>query len=451
MLEVAGIAGVTLSLMALLVQTALRTLRPMAAIQSALRSAAGGESAVGALAISPRWGPDAAGWNALIAEREALRRGLLERQGPIASIGVRGADTLAERACDAFPQGVLVLDSSLRIRYANGAAGVLLRRKRDSLPGRPVTELSLPDSVMDLLRAVAGAGPRRRGAVEVEQSEESERSFIRYAATRLGPDGSAAPSQPGGAPATAGALVVIEDLTQQRVADQARDSFVTHATHELRTPLTNIRLYVEMLQEDGESDPATRGKCINVINQETRRLERMVSDMLSVAEIEAGSMKLNADDVRLDALFDELAADYLPQAAEKEIKLNFDLSPKLPVIRGDRDKVMMTLHNLVGNALKYTPSGGTVTVKVDAGESSVVVRVQDTGIGIAPDEAQRIFEKFYRSKDKRVAKITGTGLGLALAREVARLHGGDVTVESQLDRGSTFTLTLPVAPLARAA
>ena len=160
-------------------------------------------------------------------------------------------------------------------------------------------------------------------------------------------------------------------------------------------------------------------------------------------------MKLNADDVRLEPLLDELRADYLALADEKDLKLGFELPPKLPVLRGDRDKIAMTLHNLVGNAIKYTPAGGTVTVKVDAGDSGVIVRVKDTGIGISSDETGRIFEKFYRSKDKRVAQVTGSGLGLALAREVARMHGGDITVESQLDRGSTFTLTLPM--LARAA
>jgi signal transduction histidine kinase len=173
--------------------------------------------------------------------------------------------------------------------------------------------------------------------------------------------------------------------------------------------------------------------------------------MLSVAEIEAGSMKLNSDDVRLEPLLEELKAEYAAQAAEKQLSLAFELPPKLPVIRGDRDKITMALHNLIGNALKYTPAGGNVRVKVDSNETSVVVRIEDSGIGIAADEMERIFEKFYRAKDRRVAKITGTGLGLALAREVVRMHGGDITLESQLDRGSTFTMRLPATALPPAA
>ena len=104
----------------------------------------------------------------------------------------------------------------------------------------------------------------------------------------------------------------------------------------------------------------------------------------------------------------------------------------------------LALHNLVGNALKYTPDGGKVTIGVEVDGKQVSVSVADTGIGISADDAERIFERFYRAKDPRVAKITGTGLGLTLAREVIRMHGGDITVESQIDQGSTFTMTLPV-------
>jgi len=193
-----------------------------------------------------------------------------------------------------------------------------------------------------------------------------------------------------------------------------------------------------------ETDPAMRAKCLNVINGEARRLERIVGEMLSVAEMEAGSFKLKQDDVRLDALFEELKADYESQAKEKRITLAFNLSPKLPVLQGDRDKVALAVHNLIGNALKYTPDGGRVLVTVDADARHVSVSVKDTGIGISPEDQERIFERFYRAKDKRVARITGTGLGLTLAREVARLHGGEIEVESVLNQGSTFTLTLPV-------
>ncbi len=328
---------------------------------------------------------------------------------------------------------MVVLDGTGRIRFANGAASVLLGAKKADLPGRLLIERLADERVRSMVAGAYGEGgsQRRRSAVEVTSGAGEDASVLRYSLFR--PTGDV----------SSGGLLMIDDLTQQRVADRARDSFVAQATHELRTPLTNIRLYIETLLESGEQNATTRGECVNVINQEARRLERMVSDMLSVAEMESGSLKLQADDVRFDALLDELRADYQALAQEKNITLHFDLPPKLPVIRGDRDKIAMSLHNLIGNALKYTPANGTVAITLQDTPTSVMVLVKDSGIGIASEERERIFEKFYRSKDRRIAKITGTGLGLAIARDVIRLHGGDITVDSELDHGSTFTLTLP--------
>jgi len=116
----------------------------------------------------------------------------------------------------------------------------------------------------------------------------------------------------------------------------------------------------------------------------------------------------------------------------------------LPILRADRDKIALALHNLLGNALKYTPAGGQVTVTVSVDGNRISFDVTDTGIGIAPDEQEKVFEKFYRAANGRSACVTGSGLGLALAREVTRLHGGDITVQSELNKGSTFTLALPL-------
>ena len=121
------------------------------------------------------------------------------------------------------------------------------------------------------------------------------------------------------------------------------------------------------------------------------------------------------------------------------------MGPKLPVVQADREKIILAVGNLIGNALKYTPSGGRVSVAADVKGDMLVIEVTDTGLGIAPAEQELIFDRFYRAKDERIAAITGTGLGLALARQVVRLHGGDITVSSVIDKGSTFTINLPAA------
>jgi PAS domain S-box-containing protein len=407
-----------------------RKVATLGLIRESLLASANGAGSRQALALRTDMGPEAEAWNHLLEENETLRRASVAERAR-GSLGNKPeARSDLEHACDALAVGMIMLDGAGRVKHANGAAAALLQARRDQAVGKEITTLIDDSEVGQAISAInSGSGQRR--TVEIRRSPEQGGAILRMHIRPLRRDDAG------------GALITIEDITQQRVADAARNSFVAQATHELRTPLTNMRLSLENALEDQNTDPTALREHFNVLNHETRRLERMVGEMLSVAEIEAGSLQLKRDDVRLDKLFDELAADYRPQAADKKIGLTFDLPPKLPVMQGDRDKVMLTLHNLLGNAMKYTPSAGKVTVSVRCDASQLYVDVIDTGIGIAADEQQRIFEKFYRAQDERVSKITGTGLGLALAREIARLHGGEITVQSELNKGSTFTLTLP--------
>jgi signal transduction histidine kinase len=428
-----GAAGAAGFIALLLVYRRLkRRLRGVGAIGEALRALQRGESSAAALEVSGRFGPEAAAWNHLIAEREQLRKQVAGERAK-ETLGTRG-DVKADLAyaCDALWQGMVMVDDRLMVRYANGAAAIFLRAKREAMVGASIEEFVKDPALREAIRGVATGTVRHRTTIEMKRAEAEGGGVLRCNVRPVRKEDT-----------TASVVVMIEDVTQQRVADEARNSFVAQATHELRTPLTNIRLYVEQAIEVGDSDPAMRAKCLDVINSESRRLERIVGDMLSVSEIEAGSFKLRASDVRLETLFEDLRVDFAATAKEKGIELRFELPPKLPPMRGDRDKITLALHNLVGNALKYTPEGGSVTVKVEADPSSVVVEVIDTGIGISAEETELIFEKFYRAKDKRVDGITGTGLGLALAREVVRLHGGDISVRSELNKGSTFTMTIP--------
>jgi PAS domain S-box-containing protein len=429
---VAGIGAFAMIAMLCVYRRVRWRLRAMGAVREALLTAAKGETSASALLIGADLGPEAAAWNALVAAREQLsRQSLAERARE--ALGRRGSvkgDLSA--ACDAMSQGLVLVDEQNRVSYANGAAAVFLRVKRENLQGTSVEKVLQVAKVLAAVREVTTGSARRRSVFDVERKGEDRAGVFRFTIRPVRRDDGAA------------AMVTIEDITQQKVAEEARNAFVAQATHELRTPLTNIRLYVESAIEDGEADPALRSKALNVINGETRRLERIVGEMLSVAEIEAGSFKLKPAEVRLDTVFDELRHDYDEPAKSKQLTLAFNLPPKLPAIRADRDKVMLALHNLVGNGLKYTPAGGTVTVNVEVDAKVLTVSVVDTGIGISPADAEKIFERFYRAKDQRVSKITGTGLGLTIAREVVRLHGGDINVESQLNKGSTFRMVLPV-------
>ncbi len=421
---VAGLAGLLL-----VYRAARRRLAVMLGVRDAMLRCADGEADEQALRMNPGHGAEAVAWNTIVEARQREREAQIDQQLQEASaaVGARGSDL--RPACDAMPHGVVVLDAAMRIAYANGAAAILLERRRDDLAGLLLGEIEAPAEVIELLRTVASGERTGRATVEVDARGDAS-SIVRYTARRVQ---NAEPAM---------TLVLIEDVTQQRVADRSRSEFVAHVTHELRTPLTNIRLYVEEAVENGE-DATIRARCLNVLNQEARRLERIVGDMLSVAEIEAGSVKLQWGEIRLEPLFEELQADYRAQAQEKKIDLRFDLPPKFPVMWGDRDKLLLALHNLVSNALKYTPAGGSVTVRAEADDAQLRVEVSDTGFGIAAPDRERVFERFYRAQDERVEQITGTGIGLSLARELARIHGGDITVDSELNKGSVFTFTAP--------
>ena len=436
-----GIIGALALISLLLVYRRMRTrLGTMGLIREALLAHQAGGSETPTLVIEGTRRAEAEAWNKLVAEKEHLQEQVLSRrvEGILHSPVQSGGEL--RNALEEMWYGFILVDRNLDITYANGAAAAFLGTTLEKIQGAGFREIAPDEHVVELLSEVASATAGNRVSVEVDTRGDGDGdgdgdgggAVLRFTMRPLRREDPRA------------AVIVIEDVTQQRVADESRNTFVTQVTHELRTPLTNIRLCAETAIEEGHADPQTRAQCLNVINQETRRLERVVNDMLSVAEIEAGSIELRKDDVRLDALFEEMQAECSALAKEKGTALEFNLPPKLPVIKGDRDKLTLALHNILNNAIKYTPQGGRITVNVDAENDEVTVDIIDNGIGISEEDMVRIFTRFGRANDPRVAEITGSGLGLSLAREIVRLHGGEIRVESQLDKGSTFSVRLPV-------
>jgi signal transduction histidine kinase len=388
--------------------------------------------------IDPTLGIEAQAWNDLLARAER-NRDLAEGQRARELLSDRRVSSNdLESAVDGLSTGIIVLDDAGTVRHANGAAAALLRHKRTDMPGAKIASLLAAPEL-----AALGTTPATRKSFEFRLPGDLGDSVLKIGMRPLRRDDNG------------GVLLTLEDVTQQRTADASRNRFISQVTHELRAPLTNMRLAIEDALDTPQMDAATIAQHMNLLNTESRRLERIVSDMLNVSEIEAGAMKLRLDDVKLDRVLADLARDLKPQADAKNIKFVLEMPPKFPQLRGDRDKLMLAMHNLVGNAIKYTPEGGTVRVFVEDDAKQFRLSISDTGIGISAVELPKLFNRFYRAQDARVSKITGTGLGLVLSRDVARLHGGDVTVQSELDKGSTFTISLPIvndaAPMAKAA
>jgi len=384
------------------------------------------------LELDPRLGMEAVAWNKIIdqSQGQQIRATIEQVRESIQEKSEVNIELTA--ACDALPYGLIVIGEKMCVDYINGAAASLLQASVNEAMKADVSKFITDQRVIGAIQDAFEPATHKSTIVEVVQDGSTSSSVLRFIVRPVRPEDLGI------------AVVMIEDITQQRVAEAARNSFLSEAAHELRTPLTNIRLYVERAMDDSDvyrNSPATM-KYLNVVNEESQRLARTVSGILSVAEVEAGSFKLERDDVHLNVLLEQLKADYESCAGEKQIALEFNMPPKLPVLHADRDKILLALHNLLGNALKYTPENGRVILKTTHEKGQINVAVTDTGIGIAAGDAERIFDKFYRAEDERVAKITGSGLGLAIARQIIRQHGGDITVDSELNKGSTFTLTL---------
>jgi signal transduction histidine kinase len=234
------------------------------------------------------------------------------------------------------------------------------------------------------------------------------------------------------------------DITQSRLAEHAREQFVATATHELRTPLANIRAYAETLSTATDIQVEQQLDFFNIINNEATRLSRFVDELLNVSQMEAGAITVQKHEIYLDRLLVELVDQQRPLATEKRQTLDLLIPPKVPRVKGDKDKLAGAISNLIGNAIKYTPDAGSIKVRVEYDPSQIYIHVEDNGFGISKEDLAKLGSKFYRSGDERVQNVSGNGLGLAFAQEVARLHSGRLNVRSEINVGSCFTIEIPL-------
>lgn len=411
-----------------------RTLRGARAIEHSLRDyARGTEKELLALAISDSLGEAARGWNQILSETVALRQELQVRSEieKTAAILGRFDSGIYRRMLDQLPIGVVRIDASQKVRYVNPAGRAFIGPTRDPIEGAEASTIFDDEPLRCALSGVA-TGVHTGQTVDRTIKEGERETSLRYHVL---------PSSDG---PQAEAVVLIEDLGQMRELERGRDQFLYHVTHELRTPLTNIRAYVETLTRPDFDEEQTRKECYNVIVSETARLTRLIEDVLSVSQLEVGTLRLELVDLDVSRLLRQIVQDNLGAADEKGVALTLKLPPKLPRVRADKQRLAVLATNVVGNAVKYTPSGGRVDVSVAVEDGSLRIAVTDTGIGIAPADQARVFEKFYRAPNGAAQAVAGTGLGLAIAREIARMHGGDIRVTSQVGKGSTFTISLPL-------
>jgi PAS domain S-box-containing protein len=375
-------------------------------------------------------------------------RGLLAAFADQAAIAVRNAELYQQvseerRALSAIidnsAEGVLILDAAGRVQVYNRALTHMTGWDAEEALGRPATEvLVLQDRQGNPVHLPE---PPLQRASAAESRAYVEGDVVRRGGPPVSVGVTATPLYDGQG-ALARVILNVVDITRFRQAEELKSTFVSVVSHELKTPVALIKGYAETLRRDDvQWDQATMEESLDVIGEEADHLTHLIDSLLEASRIQAGGLKLQPTDVHLPRLAEKVVDGFRTQTDVHTFELDF--APDLPLVWGDPDRLREVLSNLVSNAVKYSPDGGTVWVGGRVDGAGITVYVADQGIGIPPEEQRRIFDRFHRIETGLHRRTEGTGLGLYLVKAIVEAHGGRVWVESAPGRGSIFMFTLP--------
>lgn len=328
---------------------------------------------------------------------------------------------------DHMVDGVLITDGEGLVRLINPAATRILGLSQEAAQGRSLAQVVRQHEIITLWQQCNETGEEQIELAEVGRQGR----FLQGIVTPLG-----------GAEQGA-CLVILQDLTRVRRLETVRRDFISNISHELRTPLASLKALCETLRDGALDDPPAARRFVDRMDIEVDALTQMVQELLELSRIESGQVPVRLAPVALNDAVTPAAERLRAQAERAGIDLTVDVDGGIPLVLADRERIQQVVTNLVHNAIKFTPAGGSVRVYAAVRGDEVVVSVRDTGVGIPEDDLPRIFERFYKADHARSSG--GTGLGLAIVRHIVQAHGGEVGAESVEGRGSTFTFTLPVA------
>jgi two-component system phosphate regulon sensor histidine kinase PhoR len=358
---------------------------------------------------------------------------LMARELPLRVATIQSERTQVLAILGSMVEGVIAVDRDERVVHMNAVAGRILRVDPRECVGRRIWEVTRVVEVCEILDAARREAGER--SAQVRLANGTAEALIELHASPL-LDGSGAP---------AGAVVLLHDVTELRRLEAVRRDFVANVSHELKTPLTAIRGLVETVLDDPNMDAATQRRFQEKIRDQAGRLSALVSDLLTLARAEGAVAPAEVGILDLRGPLRDSAARFGPACEAKALILLVELPPQPALVRGDEESLRQIVDNLLDNALKYTPEGGRIWLRLVADDARLTIEVQDTGIGIEPRHQERIFERFYRVDKARSRELGGTGLGLSIVKHLTLSLGGNVSLESSPGRGSTFRVQLPRA------
>jgi two-component system phosphate regulon sensor histidine kinase PhoR len=334
-------------------------------------------------------------------------------------------------------EGVMAVDSRRRLLFANRAAVTFFNIPSKAEHKGLVAEVIRIPRVQDAIeRTLTGDAPHQEEILVSVRTQERPRGTelsLAVHGTRL--PGSPEPD----------AVLVFHDVTELRRLERMRQDFVANASHELKTPLASIRAYTETLIDGAIDDPQVKYEFLHRIDEQADRLHYLILDMLSLARLESGEEAFRHEPMDLIQGVQSIAQAHLDRAQAKNHQFTVDLgsTSEKVLVRADEEAIRQILDNLIDNAIKYTPPGGRIHVACRASDDAVAIDVRDNGIGIPREDLSRVFERFFRVDKARSREVGGTGLGLSIVKHLVQSLGGKLSVESRLNAGSTFRVSLP--------
>ncbi len=340
-----------------------------------------------------------------------------------------------EAVLEASPEAVVATDSGERVTMVNPAAARMLGI-RSSDRGRTMEEIGAPRAVLRCLREAAANG------VAVREVELGEKAFWAYAAQMDR-------GQPGVAPnGDAGIILAVRDITEHRSLEKTKTAFVSDLSHELRTPLTTIQSAVGLLERARDRLDPLEHRALELADQELKRIRGMVEELMTLAQMDSWKYQLEVGPANMSTVVQTAIESVEAKAQRFGIKIYFGDAGEHRCIC-DVQKLYQVFLNLLDNAIKYSNSGARVDVEIEEDNSTLTVRIRDTGVGIPKEDLNQLFERFYRVDKDRSRASGGSGLGLAISKQIVEMHGGSISVESEVDVGSVFEVRLPKAFLSR--
>lgn len=365
-------------------------------------------------------------------EAERLRR---EQEKSLHDIATEKSKMMTIVNCMA--DGIVVIDRESQIVLKNPAAVRMLGIHGSNLVGEPLTQYIKDEVLNQLINEILTCKCSEHSVLsrELVVGEQTSIHLRAHACVVKSDEGE-----------MLGAVIVLEDISYLKELDRMKTNFVAMVSHELRAPLASIEQQLMVLRDGfiGEVSEKQR-HLIERIKERTDGLMTMIRNLLDLSKIETGQILYHKERTNLNELLRKTIELFSPQAATKKIALYLEEEEVLPQVEVDRSTMEVVFNNLVSNGINYTPPGGTITIRSSVEGDYIKIEVSDTGVGISPEDLPKVFDRFYRVRSEQTRHVVGTGLGLAVTKAIMEAHGGSIKVESELGKGTAFTVLLPLS------